>query len=233
MRGNSHVQLRSSRRESDLSPDCTHQALSCGNQPPHVAFPDLPSLPKVPDLIDPDAWLPHVDGQHFVRKIRANGSIVLDDVSYYIKQPLAGHYVDISIDASARELIIWHQHQPLKRLAIKGLQKTLIPFEQFVMMMGKLARSEQRRQERAKWHAQGGHSWHKSSCIALSYHAHLTVVLLAYPKKRATAAYFGKLSKNIHEKQEKQKNIKIDITPIFILLVEIACFFHTIIFYHL
>jgi hypothetical protein len=119
-----------------------------------VAFPDLPTLPKVPGLVDPDAWLAHVDGQHFVRKIRANGSIQLDDVSYSIKQALAGQYVDISIDASAQQLVIWHQHRPLKRLALKGLYKRLIPFEQFVTMMGKLAHSEQRRQERAKWQTQ-------------------------------------------------------------------------------
>jgi transposase InsO family protein len=133
-----------------------NQARSCGNQPPRVAFPDLPSLPKMPGLVDPDAWLAHVDGLHFMRKIRANGSIRLDDVSYYIKQALAGQYVDISIDASAQELIIWHQHQPLKRLALKGLSKRLVPFEQFVTMMGQLARSEQRRQEWASWHTQVG-----------------------------------------------------------------------------
>ena len=32
-----------------------HQGISCGNQPPRVAFPNLPSLPRVPDLVNPDA----------------------------------------------------------------------------------------------------------------------------------------------------------------------------------
>jgi hypothetical protein len=45
-----------------------------------VAFPDLPSLPKVPDLLDPAAWLRQVDGAHLVRKVQPNGSIVLDRV---------------------------------------------------------------------------------------------------------------------------------------------------------
>jgi hypothetical protein len=57
-----------------------NQARSCGNQPPRVAFPDLPSLPKVPDLLDPAAWLRQVDGAHLVRKVQPNGSIVLDRV---------------------------------------------------------------------------------------------------------------------------------------------------------
>jgi len=44
-----------------------NQALSCRNQPPRVAFPSLPSLPPVPSLVDSDAWLRHVHGQHFTR----------------------------------------------------------------------------------------------------------------------------------------------------------------------
>ena len=133
-----------------------NQALSCGNQPPRVAFADVPSLPPVADVVDPDAWLPHVDGQHFIRKIRQNGTIVLDDVSYDVKQRLAGHSIDVSIDASHQELVIWHQHQPIKRLAIKGLHQTPMRFESFVSEMAEQARSEQRRLERARWHAQLG-----------------------------------------------------------------------------
>ena len=34
-----------------------HQALSCDNQPPRLAFPDLPALPELPAVIDPDPWL--------------------------------------------------------------------------------------------------------------------------------------------------------------------------------
>jgi transposase len=33
-----------------------HQGLSCGNRPPRVAFPTLPQLPAVPDVVDPDRW---------------------------------------------------------------------------------------------------------------------------------------------------------------------------------
>src|SRR5438270_9496881 len=72
-----------------------NQALSCGNQPPRVAFAQLPSLPPVPALVDPDAWLHQVDGQHFMRKIRANGTILLDEVSYDVKQALAGQDIDV------------------------------------------------------------------------------------------------------------------------------------------
>jgi len=31
-----------------------NQARTCQNQPPQVAFPDLPTLPRVPEQVDPD-----------------------------------------------------------------------------------------------------------------------------------------------------------------------------------
>ena len=70
-----------------------NQALSCGNQPPQMAFPQLPSLPRLPDLIDPEAWLQAVHDQRFIRKVRRDGTVVVDQHSYYIKQQLRGQYV--------------------------------------------------------------------------------------------------------------------------------------------
>jgi transposase InsO family protein len=55
-----------------------HQGLSCDNQPPRVAFATLPTLAKVPDLVDPDRWLQVRDGLHLVRKVRRDGSIRVD-----------------------------------------------------------------------------------------------------------------------------------------------------------
>ncbi len=44
-----------------------NQARSCGNQPPCVACPTFPTLPAVPETIDPDRWLERLNGQAFVR----------------------------------------------------------------------------------------------------------------------------------------------------------------------
>jgi Integrase core domain len=76
-----------------------NQARSCGNQPPRVAFAHLSSLPRVPDVVDPDRWLRVIDGQHVVRKVRHNGTVLIDDVRYDIKHSLAGQYVDVCVDA--------------------------------------------------------------------------------------------------------------------------------------
>jgi len=52
-----------------------HQGISCGNRPPRVAFPHLPALPPVPDLVNPDAWLSQVKGQHLVRRVNRQGFV--------------------------------------------------------------------------------------------------------------------------------------------------------------
>lgn len=65
-----------------------HQGLSCGNRPPRVAFPNLPSLPSVPDLVNPDAWLNQVEGQHLVRRVNRQGFVKVDLYPYYISSKL-------------------------------------------------------------------------------------------------------------------------------------------------
>lgn len=122
-----------------------NQARSCGNQPQRVAFSELPSLARVPDVVDLDRWLRVIDGQHFVRKVRHNGTVVLDNLEYYIKQSLAGQYGDVCVDANTQEFVIWHRHQPCKRVAIKGLLQTVLSFDRFVELMSQQVLAEQRK----------------------------------------------------------------------------------------
>jgi hypothetical protein len=42
-----------------------NQAITCGNQPPRVKFPDAPALPPVPEIIDPDRWLLTLTGRTY------------------------------------------------------------------------------------------------------------------------------------------------------------------------
>jgi hypothetical protein len=46
-----------------------HQGFSCKNQPPHVAFPELPALRNVPMWINPDGWLAKIDGEMYTRRV--------------------------------------------------------------------------------------------------------------------------------------------------------------------
>jgi hypothetical protein len=125
-----------------------NQAQSCGNRPPRVAFPDLPARPPIPLLVDPDAWLQTVDGRSYVRKVRENGTVLVDDIPYYLGSTLAGQYVGMQVDASSREFVVLYHGQEVKRLPIKGLVGAVLPFDQFVAVL-----AEQARTERSPWHA--------------------------------------------------------------------------------
>ena len=96
-----------------------HQGLSCGNRPPRVAFPTLPQLPAVPDVVDPDRWLQVNDGLHLVRLVRRDGTVRVDLKSYYVGRGLAGQHVALHLSAAKAALLVVQGHQVLKTLPRK------------------------------------------------------------------------------------------------------------------
>ncbi len=70
--------------------------IACGNRPPRVAAPRLPSLPSVPDVVNPDAWLGRVNGQQVVRRVNRQGEVSVDLHPYSISSKLAGQAVTFS-----------------------------------------------------------------------------------------------------------------------------------------
>ena len=46
---------------------------ACGNVPPRVAFPSLPTLPALPERVDPDRWLAIFDHQAYLRRVGRDG----------------------------------------------------------------------------------------------------------------------------------------------------------------
>jgi Integrase core domain len=117
-----------------------NQALSCGNRPPHVAFPTLPARPPLPLRVDPDAWLQSIDGCSFVRTVQRNGSVTVDDATYYIGLAWVGRSVGFQVDAAAREFVVLHAGQELQRLSLKGLVQHLVTFAAFVDLRAEQAR---------------------------------------------------------------------------------------------
>jgi len=121
-----------------------HQGLSCGNRPPRVAFPSLPELPAVPDLVDPDRWLRVNDGLHLVRLVRRDGTVRVDLRSYYVGRSLAGQHVALHLSAAKAVLLVVHGPQLIKTLPLKGLWDKALRFEAFVQLMMGQARAEHR-----------------------------------------------------------------------------------------
>ncbi len=121
-----------------------HQSPNCRNRPPRVAFPELPALPSVPLLIDPDGWLSQCNGQRFVRKVDYRGTIRVDKYRYYPGREWAGKFVQVEVAGGTRQLVIWHKAQPLKQLAIKGLANQMLSWVDFLVLRLREAQSERR-----------------------------------------------------------------------------------------
>lgn len=119
-----------------------NQAMTCNNQPPREAFPHLPKLPPLPDLVDPDHWLEKIDGNFYKRRIQANGSVQIGKQYYYIRQKLRGHQVLLKVDAINRQFIMLLDGKPIKQVAIKGLYNGRLDFESYLDLLRREAESE-------------------------------------------------------------------------------------------
>jgi len=109
-----------------------NQAKSCGNRPPRLAFADLPPLPPVPQMIDPDRWLETVDGQLFTRRVNAAGSVQVDKHKYYIGRAYQGRSVILQVDATNRQFNVELAKKPLKTIPIKGLEHGQMSFDKYL-----------------------------------------------------------------------------------------------------
>jgi hypothetical protein len=118
-----------------------NQALSCGNKPPRTAFPDLPTLPSIPEQVDPTSWLQRLHMRPFARRMRPNGTIQLDNHVYYVKQSLAGQLVTVKVDAATRELLIEHHFTLLKRVPLQGILTHSVAFDEFLTLCQTQARN--------------------------------------------------------------------------------------------
>ncbi|GAB4426094.1 MAG: IS481-like element ISRm20 family transposase [Chloroflexi bacterium OHK40] len=119
-----------------------NQALSCGNQPPAVAFPELPVLPALPATVDPDRWLDVLHGERYVRKVRTNGTVTVDNRLYYIDRHWAGRYVSLCVDAPSRAFSVEYREEAIKQLPIRGLLGDPMPLSAYLDVMTQAARGQ-------------------------------------------------------------------------------------------
>lgn len=122
-----------------------NQAITCGNQPPLVKFPDPPHLSPVPETIDPDRWLLLQTGKTYTRRLDRNGCFQLGNQTYYVQQKLKSRSVIIWVDGRQRELDIFVDRQAIKKIPIKGLQNRLMDFPEYLELICQEAISTWRR----------------------------------------------------------------------------------------
>src|SRR5437764_3558825 len=85
-----------------------------------TAFPSLPELPPVPDVVDPDRWLQVSDGLHVVRTVNRKGLVSIDLKDYYVGPALAGQRVALHLSAKAGAWRVIQGTQVLKSLPLNG-----------------------------------------------------------------------------------------------------------------
>lgn len=127
-----------------------HQGQACKNRPPMVAFAELPVLPGLPLVIDPDRWVRECNGLRFVRKVDFRGTIKIDKRHYYLNREMVGKYVIVEIDGEGRQIVVKAgkssvaSSKEVKRLPIKGLYNQEMVFDDYLQVIMKEARSERR-----------------------------------------------------------------------------------------
>ena len=125
-----------------------NQAITCGNQPPYVKFPEKPVLPAVPANIDPDRWLLSLSGKSYKRKLDSKGCFQLGNQTYYVQQSRHGQTVVIWVDGQKRRLNVVANRTQIKSLAIKGLQNRSMKFDEYLDLTCKEAISAWRKAQR-------------------------------------------------------------------------------------
>lgn len=109
-----------------------NQALSCGNQPPCVAFAECPPRPTLPATVEPDRWVEVLDGERYVRKVRSNGTVTVENVRYYVDQAWAGKYVSLQLDAQQRSFRVEYREHGIKLVPLKGLVGETLSWEAYL-----------------------------------------------------------------------------------------------------
>jgi hypothetical protein len=122
-----------------------NQAITCGNQPPHVKFPKMPTLSPVPQTVDPDRWLLALTGKTYKRKLDRNGCFQLGNQTYYVQKKRHAQLVVIWVDGQKRTLNIHADQILIKSLPIKGLHNRSMDFQEYLDLMCKEAISTWRR----------------------------------------------------------------------------------------
>jgi len=77
-----------------------------------------------------------------VRKVRANGTITVDKVSYYSDQAWEGKYVTLRVTAAQKCFVVEYREQPIKQVPIKGLGGERLPLSVYLERMQQEARAQ-------------------------------------------------------------------------------------------
>lgn len=122
-----------------------HQGSACNNQTPDEAFPELPSLPRLPETVDPDLWLKAYHKRGYRRRITSNGTIQIDKHIYYIDIKRSKQPVLALLDADKKLFHVLSGDEHIASKPIKGVIGEEMDFWTYLVLMKQEARSMQAR----------------------------------------------------------------------------------------
>lgn len=125
-----------------------HQGRACQNRPPDEAFSALPPLPRLPDTVNPDAWLRHEHGRVYRRRVNSAGTVQVDRHTYFVSSQLAGQPVLVHLDAERQCFWVTHNQQMVKQLPIQGRYERTMAFGQYLRAMQAEARTIEQQHHR-------------------------------------------------------------------------------------
>lgn len=146
--------LRTAEYQQHYNWERPNQALSCGNQPPRAAFPDLPRRPSLPTTIDPDSWLIQIHGRYYPRRVDQSGVVKVGGHTYYISRQLHRQTIALRVDAIQKQLVVLQDTQVFKHVPLKGLYNEVMLFEDYLPLIQAEAVSDYRRylQRQRRYH---------------------------------------------------------------------------------
>ena len=112
-----------------------HQGLSCNNQPPMLAHPNLPALNTLPERLNPDAWLDMYHGHLFKRQVSANGVIKIDNHHYQVGRSYSLKMAAVHLDAIKQVFQITIGSQHVASTPIQGLHHRFMDFDEYAEQM--------------------------------------------------------------------------------------------------
>jgi len=119
-----------------------HQGKDLHDQPPASRMAQEMFRPRLPEQVDPDAWLAFYDKRSYRRHVDSSGTIQLWKYSYYIGLAFANQTVLVRLDAPQRQIHIEVNKSRIKTIPLKGLYGRLVDFQDFLGLMSDEARSE-------------------------------------------------------------------------------------------
>ncbi len=135
-----------------------HFGYACQGNIPDEFFSSLDPLPRIPETVDPDAWLMADNKRVFRRRITSNGTIQIDKHVYYIDGSKAKTQVLVYLDAHRKQFHVFQDNTMITSLDIVGLRHKTMDFQDYLAEMKLEARSIERHRW-LTWYRAGEIPW--------------------------------------------------------------------------